>query len=55
MQRSLRWNELLERLRKQAPRGAYAFCGPEAFLKQEAQQARDRNALCARHVPPGRG
>lgn len=37
--RSLRWSDLQGRLSQSAPRGAYAFCGPEHLLKHEAQQA----------------
>lgn len=36
--RTLRWNELTRRLEREGVRGTYAFCGPEAFLKQEAQK-----------------
>jgi DNA polymerase III delta subunit len=37
--RSQRWSgELQRRLSKSAPREAYAFCGPEHLLKQEARQ-----------------
>jgi len=36
--RTLRWDELFRRLRAGPPTGTFAFCGPEAFLKQEALQ-----------------
>lgn len=37
--RTLRWNEMLQRLRTAPPAGIHAFCGPEAFLKQETLEA----------------
>lgn len=43
--RTLRWNELLRRLAQGPASGMYAFCGPEAFLKQEALEAMRRTPV----------
>jgi len=40
--RTLRWNEMLRRLGQAPAVGIYAFCGPEAFLKQETLEAMRR-------------
>jgi DNA polymerase III delta subunit len=41
--RTLPWYELMPALEKAGPRGVYAFCGPEAFLRREALAAMKRS------------